>query len=246
MARTPIQEHVSVAVGNLIQQVGSISKLEGNVKGTLVESFNEKILSSFLTSQFGIGKGAIINHLGEQSGETDIVIYDKRLLPPFIKQERSAVYPIESVIATIEVKCSLNMKKLKKAEASAKLLQETVFNRKQSLLKNAKYSGMCQPPLCAVLAFRIIKKFSELSSPKEGKLWIEKNIKHLFAICIANNFSWLDVGTKGWSIIKRDDTNEETKRFIAVLLDNVRTRGEQRYMLNSREHNDWFSAYIRK
>jgi hypothetical protein len=246
MARTPIQEHVSVTIGNLIRQVGSISNLEDNVKGELVESFNREILGSFLTSQFGIGKGVITNHLGERSGETDIIIYDKRLLPPFIKQERLAVYPVESVIATIEVKCSLNMEKLEKTEASAKLIQETVFNRKQSLLKNAKYSGMCPPPLCAVLAFRSIKKVTELSSPKEGKLWIEKNIKHLFAICLVDNFSWLNVNTKGWSIIKRDDTNEETKRFIAVLLDNVRTKGEQRYMLNSREHNDWFSAYIRK
>jgi hypothetical protein len=246
MKRTAIQKQVSVTVGNLIRQVDSIGDLEENVKGRLVESFNEEILKSFLTSQFDIGNGVIINHLGEQSGETDIIIYDKRLLPPFIKQERSAVYPIESVIATIEVKCSLNMKKLKKVEASAKLLQETVFDRKQSLLKNAKYSGMCQPPLSAVLAFRSIKEVSKLSSPKEGELWIKGNIKHLFAICIVNEFSWLNVSTKGWSIVERDDANEETKRFIAVFLDNVRTRGEQRYMLNSTEHNDWLSAYIKK
>lgn len=41
-----------------------------------------------------------------------------------------------------------------------------------------------------------------------------------------------------------DDNNEETKAFVAVLLDNIRTFSQRRYLSLVR-HVDWLSIYIR-
>ena len=248
MERTAIQKRISVIIGNLIRDVNSITDLNHpGIKGTLVESFNKNILGSFLTSQFGVGYGVIVNHLGVQSAQTDIIIYDKRILPPFIIAGDLGAYPIEGVIAAIEVKMQLDKTKLLQAEKSAKKLQNIVFDRKTCLLDYAKYPGMCCPPLCAVLSFGV-SGLTDLDSFKKGKIWIDKNIKHLFAICVANKFSWLTAGIKGWDICKHDiNTNEEIKRFVAVLLDNIRTIAEKKYYVNLvGKHKDWYSAYIRK
>ena len=49
----------------------------------------------------------------------------------------------------------------------------------------------------------------------------------------------------GWTGHYADQTNDETKRFIAVLLDNIRTHSERRLNILSKSHNDWLGIYIR-
>lgn len=170
-------------------------------------------------------------------------------MPPFIKEKDLAVYPAESVIATIEVKSVLNKKQLLAAEESAKKLKNKVFNPEESLFDwfsrfRAQYHAI---PLCAVFAY-FGNGVRELAKENSGEIWLNNNIRNTFAICLANKYSWLNVGGKGWTICKSDpETNEEIKRFIAVILDNVRTYGELRFEVVAEEkHKDWLSVYLRK
>ena len=48
----------------------------------------------------------------------------------------------------------------------------------------------------------------------------------------------------GWTGHMVDKTNHETKRYIAVLLDNIRTNAERRIKILEK-HNDWLGIYIR-
>jgi hypothetical protein len=61
-----------------------------------------------------------VNGVAEQSCQTDIIIYDNRIVPPFIRKQNMGVYPIHSVIATVEIKTKLNKKELVEAEDAAK------------------------------------------------------------------------------------------------------------------------------
>ena len=75
MNRSPIQQHTSEIIKGFIGEVDALKNLSHHVlKGRLRELFTSRILSKFLTSQFGIGTGVIINQSGEQSKEIDIVI----------------------------------------------------------------------------------------------------------------------------------------------------------------------------
>jgi len=49
-----------------------------------------------------------------------------------------------------------------------------------------------------------------------------------------------------WNPAFADDYGEETKRFVAVLLDNVRTLAERRYHLMAGKHRDWIGVYTRE
>ncbi len=250
MARTIIKKHASTIMKILNMKAEAIRDIEHRgIKGKLRELFVSEVLDSFLTSQFGIGTGTIINTDGVQSNEMDIIIYDKRILPPFIQEQDLAVYPIESVIATIEVKSKLDRCALLDTEKSAEILRTKVFNPRASLFARNSQSNTFYKtaPICSIFGF-YGRGAKDLASQTSGKTWLKKNIKHLQAICLANKYSWLNVGGKGWSLCMVDrETNEEMKRFISVTLDNVRTSAELRFRIVSDErHKDWLSAYIRK
>jgi len=246
--RTLIQKDSSSVIGGMLERIDTISAMDHRLtKGELRELFVSGVLKKFLSSQFDIGSGIIINHKGDQSKQTDIVIYDTRILPPFIKEQSIGVYPAESVIATLEVKSNLRKKDLESAESAASHLHSVVYDSSGYLYKN--YPLLKYKPLCGVIAFYGTGA-KELSTDETGKEWLKKNIEHLFLICIANKYSWAKVGspTSTWGIKKGDRrTHEETKRIITILLDNIRTLGEKRLAALSlgEVHYDWLSIYLR-
>ena len=80
--------------------------------------------------------------------------------------------------------------------------------------------------------------------------WMVDNARPLVGICLFNKFSWLDVKAPKGSLKIVDENNEETKAFVAVLLDNIRTESQERYSTlvspkSQERHKDWLSLYIR-
>lgn len=77
------------------------------VKGNLRENFIAEILKSLLPHHYGVGSGIIIDKWDRSSPQADIIIYDKRQIPPIIDSETNGVFPIDSVHRVIEVKSNL-------------------------------------------------------------------------------------------------------------------------------------------
>jgi hypothetical protein len=72
------------------------------------------------------------------------------------------------------------------------------------------------------------------------------NIKYNFALCLFGKYSWLNLRKKGWTVSSHRGNFEETKRFIAAFLDNLRNRSEIHLGLMSQfAHKDWIGIYIR-
>lgn len=243
MERTLIQQYSSTLVKNLIESVDSLGRLGHTLtKGQLRELFVAQVLNNFLTIQFGIGTGIIVNQKGNQSAQTDIVIYDKRIIPPFIEERGIGVYPAESVIATIEVKSWLNKGEIESADKAATKLKDEIYDPNSSIYEDFGYLK----PLCTVIGFYNSGE-NDLLEVGKGKEWLSKNIRSLFGICLVSKYSWLHLRDDWAYQGQNEDTKEETKRFIAVTLDNVRTHAElrlrdseQRYL-----HRDFLGAYIR-
>jgi hypothetical protein len=238
-----IKKYSSAIIEGLDRKIAASSCLEHKLtKGELRELFVSTILDSFLTSQFDIGTGIIINQKEEQSNQTDIILYDNRILPPFIKHQHVGVYPCESVLGTIEVKSRLDKSGLLEAEASAKKLHETIFNPRSIVYP--EHGDM--KPISGVIGF-YGNGPRELTKQDEGAAWLQKNIRYVFAICLLGRFCWLNLSNKGWTIAESKKEYEETKRFIAVYLDNLRTISEMRIGLFGQfAHKDWLSVYIRE
>jgi len=237
-----IKRYSSAIIEGLVSKVSASSPLNHRLtKGELRELFVTNILKSFLTKQFDIGTGIIINQKEEQSNQTDIIIYDNRILPPFIKEQHIGVYPAESVVGVIEVKSRLDRNAIINSEKSAKRLIEIIYNPKASIYGDYEYIR----PLCGTIGFYGTGS-TEIRDISKGRSWLEKNIKHNFAICLVGKFSWMNLKSSGWTKSDKKENYEETKRFIAVFLDNLRTRSEIKIQhMNQFAHKDWLSVYIR-
>jgi len=216
-----------------------------SLKGRLRELFAQRVLLKFLTSQFGMGTGVIINQRGEQSSQIDIIIYDRRILPPFIEEQKIGVYPAASVLAVIEGRSWISKNVIKKYSDLAKKLYDEIYSPASSIYPD--FPKM--KPFFSLVGF-YDKEIFKNESREEVLQWMMNNAKPLFGVCIANKLSWLNVmmsKTKGKGSLKMaDENNEETKAFVAVLLDNIRTLSQRRYLsLSLIQHKDWLGIYTR-
>lgn len=162
---TLIQDNSERIVEDLVKKSELFSAKQNSgledegTKGYLREIFVSDVLKFFLPPHFGIGSGIIINHKGQQSNQTDIIIYDKRILPPFIHGGRIGIYPAESVVATIEVKSYLRDsgdQELEKAEESARKLYEEIYNKEgfDESCQNYIADPSFLKPVCSVVGLR--------------------------------------------------------------------------------------------
>jgi hypothetical protein len=239
-----IKKHASAVVGWMLEKANSIGGLDHRLtKGQLRELFVADILDSFLTSQLDIGSGIIVNKKGRQSSQTDIIISDNRILPPFLREQSIGVYPAESVIATIEIKSELEKQDIIDTQSAAEKLHNEVFNHQEILYNEVDDSELLKP-LCAVFGFDG-SGADILNQENSWRQWLNENIKNLSAICLAKKYSWMKVNNN-WALRGADiNSHEEIKRFIAVLIDNIRTRSELRLNVMGLQHRDWLGEYIR-
>lgn len=241
MNRSPIQKHTSAIIKGLISEANALRNLDQKtLKGRLRELFTARIVSKFLTSQFGMGTGVIINQKGEQSKQLDIIIYDRRILPPFIEEQKIGVYPAECVLAVIEIRSWISKRVIQEYSGSAVKLYGEIYNPDSSLYRD--YSKL--RPLYALVGF-YDKGIFKNETHEEILQWMMNNAKPLFGVCLVNKLSWLNVVRPEGSLKIVDKYNEETKAFVAVLLDNIRTFSQIRYLYLLRKHVDWLGIYTR-
>lgn len=91
---------------------GNKSVVHQGIKGGLNESELSDLIREVIPKRYKLTKGIIENSKGEQSNETDILIYDDEILPSYMKNELAFV-PVEAVKYNFEVKSSLNANELK-------------------------------------------------------------------------------------------------------------------------------------
>lgn len=237
-----IKRYSTAMIEGLEKKIDASSLINHKLtKGELRELFVTNILRHFLTNQFDIGTGIVINQNEEQSNQTDIVIYDNRVLPPFIKEQNIGIYPAESVVGVIEVKSRLTKDAILQSEDSSKILNEKIYNPSSSRYSDYHHIR----PICGIIGFYGTGT-RKLKSAEEGKKWLEDNLKYNFALCLFGKYTWLNLRDSGWSMSPPKGKFEETKRFLAVFLDNLRTRSEVRLQhMSQSAHKDWFSIYIR-
>lgn len=78
----------------------------GTMIGQAREFLVSRVLRSVLPSSVHIGTGRVIDHSGGVSKQIDVIIYDPRF--PMMKLDSGGLYFVEGVLATIEVKSTIN------------------------------------------------------------------------------------------------------------------------------------------
>lgn len=123
-------------------------------KGSFRETFVKEIFELFLPVQFGIGSGVILDKWGRQSPQVDLLIYDKRTMPPILELGGNGIYAFDSVLRVLEVKSVVDGKAL---DQFSKLLWSMSPKNDDGLrmAKKGKLScGNSHYPVCCLYGFK--------------------------------------------------------------------------------------------
>lgn len=95
-----------------------------STKGTLNEDSLKSIIEKFIPKRYSVGSGIIIDSFGNSSKQIDIVIYDSSIYPSLFGQTSVSLFPVETVLAAIEVKTYLDNQKLKDVTENTKSIKK--------------------------------------------------------------------------------------------------------------------------
>ena len=207
------------------------------VKGTILEILIGSLFKPLLPADIGVGTGQIIDaYNSPMSGQIDIVLYDKSILPPILIDERTGIFPIESVLYTIEVKTTLNASELLSAHLSAQKLSKFGYlsglrdehgTEKNHSIEKAKY---------VVFALGSDLSGTRLNEAERYKKLYGDEPAHLRAICVAGKSYWYDNG-EYWVGCQHTDEYDEVLAFIGGVTNTYRKVSKSR-------HNPCLGNYV--
>ena len=196
--------------------------------GRLREIVLHQLIEPLLNNNYSIGNGKIIDYDGNISSEIDICIYSKNLHPPifFSTNDKLGLFPIESVLKTIEVKSVFNMRNLKDTFTKFNNLDQKLICT-PALHDENNYAIPTHfiKPHYSLFAFDINLKNYNPEKILEIYSDIDENWETLpliSSICIANK-GWLCNTQQGWihKAYSDNNTNDEIVGFLTTMINDL-------------------------
>jgi hypothetical protein len=200
-------------------------------KGAFREYFVAELIRPLLVHHFGLGTGIVIDRRGCESCQTDVLIFDRRLMPPLLAAGDRGVFPIDAVLATIEVKSTLKSEHLRSAFSAARRLAPpraecpepdrlwieapgTMEAAAGSTRTRAKY------PLCALLAYQSAANSSDADEGARLEKLTPGGAEYVRLLGILDKGVWWWDQERGELMASRSsDIGENAALFLRLLLD---------------------------
>lgn len=192
--------------------IGTIKHM--GLQGSYREYGLGNLMTKLLPSEWDVGSGQIQNSEGEQSCETDLLIFNKQALPPLMFNSNSGVFPIESCDYVFEVKTT----------STAKEIQTTI--KKFDKLNTLK--SLSKSPLKVYFAFNSnVKNEFERYKKHDGNYATNPSIPIL---CIVGQGYWWfqrqydeygKLEYSYWNYIKADGQNYEVTCLLAGIINTL-------------------------
>jgi len=192
------------------------------LKGTLREIVVRDLLRPFLPADIGAGTGLVITADDRQSRQLDIVIYDKRILPPILLEGAVGLFPVESALFTVEVKSTLTAGELQASHESAVELMGFAHLPGQYDERGQPVSeaGINVVPLLfafdtdlALDANSEIERYDRLRGEGEPALR---------SICVVGRGQWYWMRSGGWAKWPQTGELAEVVGFVAGIMNSYR------------------------
>jgi hypothetical protein len=171
-----------------------------------------------LPSDVGIGTGNIATAAGELSHQQDVIIYNRRILPPVLFEETTGVFPVESVLATVEIKTTLTATELRSAYDAAKIIQHYSYLSGGRIKEGEQPSShdvkKANSTIFALNSDLTVRGKTELERLTELYTGDDPPVR---AICVSGRGYWFYADD--WCYIAANDEHQETMSFIVGLID---------------------------
>lgn len=223
--RDLILTRVNAAIG-AARVVASVA--HPGLKGQIREILIRDLFRPLLPSDFGVGFGEIISASGkQQSREQDIVIYNRRILPPIVFESSAGIFPVESVVYTIEVKSRLTAPELSAAHTSAKELGGFDYAPGARTPEGVVAHHAVEKVISTIIAFD-----SDLTQGGKSEIDRYEEIRGedepaLRALCVIDRGYWFWADEQ-WHYRQSRYSLEEVVGFIAGVMNTYRRVSESR------------------
>jgi hypothetical protein len=198
--------------------------------GEIREILVRDLFRPLLPADVGVGSGEIISYTGQTSNQTDVVLYDRRILPPLLFQESVGLFPVESALHTIEVKSKLTMTELRKSEDAATALLQLELSHGQHDASDVPQQHTVTKPISTLFALDS-DLVPEGSSDIDRYKSICKPDPSLRCLCVVGRGCWM-FRDSSWIDVRQPYEFGEVIAFVSVLMNSYRriaaTRGEPR------------------
>ncbi len=217
------------AIENAAEHLHRSYELTGGVahdgeKGAFREFFVAQLIRPLLPHQFAVGSGVVVAANGAQSRQTDVLIFDQRRLPPILLAGDRGLFPIDSVLAAIEVKSEIRASHYPQlADAARRLSPLSATNPSGMTIATpgTLANGVTFYPLSAAFAYvsdAERDEFERLDEQSPG------GSEFLRMVCVLNKGLWVH----GKGVELSPDLKANAVRFILTLLNRLEEVADSR------------------
>jgi hypothetical protein len=225
-----IRDFVTRDVSKAIESYKLAASLKHQgLKGKAREIFVQQLFRPLLSADFGLGSGTITDKYGNQSGETDVVLYCPEIMPPIDAKEPAGYFPIEACIYAFEVKSVVTAAELKDAIKKAQAI-----DRLESIHFTNRGPASTRP---------IVTLFGFSSDLKSGPEKEFARFKALIDVAGPNKFGLPSIRVfcvvgkgywfwnNGWHRLGIETKHAEVLGLVAGVLNSIRAEKQNRYGL---------------
>lgn len=142
---------VEAAVNTALAAGRHAAELEHKgLRGRAREIFVSDLLSPFLYPSMELCTGVMIDSYGRQSDQTDVIVFDKCIVPPIRYNPAEGTIPCEAVLFAIEIKSVATSGEIRSSIEWARSVKELRFS--PSLFRGLVINQINSVP-CALFAF---------------------------------------------------------------------------------------------
>lgn len=204
MGNEIFRDRLNAKIAYALAEARNCSRLDhpgmiGEVRQIVIDN----LLKPLMPDGVHIGSGKITDAKGNLSAETDIVIYDRRSIPPILFDDKNGVFPIEAVSYAIEIKSKL-----------------TATECRSSIQKDIQLRALSgPPPLSALFAFA-----SDLTAGLDSNRFMEA--QEAFSVPLPIDIFWIagrEYGffKNGWKVLPPQDGNAEIVSFLVGIMNTM-------------------------
>ena len=225
MSNKYFQKVIKTKIEKMLKDSKEASMLDHpGLKGQYREYSLINLLKDFLPINYGIGKGCMQDFDGNQSPESDLLIWRKDLLPPLLYSDDNGIYPIDSCYYFFEIKSVATSTTIKDGIRKA--------DKIRSMRYLANYDGPIKGhPIKVFFAYESDSdEIDELSRFEKNEDDFNLNPK-FDIICIANKGYWVfnrknfsDHIETEWMFFPADGESYEILGLLAGIINTIAGR----------------------
>lgn len=217
-------------IRSAIEQAKAASVLtHQGVKGAVLEILVGGIFRPLLPADIGVGTGQIIDCYGSpMSNQVDIVLFDRSILPPILIDEKTGLFPVESVLYAIEVKTTLDSTGLAAAHVAADKLAKFGYLPGMKDASGQEKHHPIERVRSVIFSLGSDLSGENLNEAQRYKKIYGEGVAHIRAICVAGSSYWYDNG-EYWIGFEHNDEYDEVLAFIGAVTNKYRSVSESRH-----------------